>query len=241
MTALTESQKSASRVIKALPSSAVVVLLSMGILGGVNIGNQQIKKFSGLSYPTVKEALEDNLEIWGLVINSGSRVNAWHLSDGGRLILEAVNNMLLEGASQKVFDSLASSSINKDTNIQGETKKTTTPAPSQNLFDYNPKNWTSSFNPAADLRGEADPEILKVLNRAGIYSPIDRQLARVKWLDLEGAKNWAAAIEAGEEVPKIVYRIRHKWDPPAARSNGHLKTCTCLECQDLDRRKKYKL
>lgn len=82
-------------LIKATPNAAFKLIIVMIALGGVDLGNKQLAKNSGLSLPTVQATL-DHLADIGLATQT-RRYNGWSLTTGVQELLPG---------SQKVFDSL---------------------------------------------------------------------------------------------------------------------------------------
>jgi hypothetical protein len=223
----TAEQRQASRAIKLLPGNGIKVLLAMGLLGGIECGNQAIKQMSGLSYPTIKSMLEDHLAFEGYVTKL-ARTNGWQLTSLGAAVIMAT------GVSEKFLDSVhSSSSVNDPMLIDGNFKTTTSTKPStKNL--HSPDKYFPDFNPEADLRPQPDEAIKALALAHGIFDPTATELASLVWVTDDYIKAWAAMMSAEGthlDIGLAIYRIRQRWKAPELDPNtGHYIKCKCQSC-----------
>ena len=96
---------SRSTQLKAMKGNDLKVLISMILIASANIGNKDIKMFTGLHYTTVSNCL-DNLASMGFVTKT-HRTNGWQVTQGG------LQMVLPDSASHIFCDSAAI--INIDT------------------------------------------------------------------------------------------------------------------------------
>ena len=195
--------------LKAMKGSDLKVLISMALLGSINIGNQAIKQFCGLSYPTIASCLI-NLSGMDLVTKT-HRTDGWQLTQGGRQMLLPVE------PSTKLLHSEPSSSSNiilNDLKIKDIT--TTTKEPSEKKHDS---------------------EIRKALNDLGIFDPKAIDMASLEHITLEYIKSWELALKfkrvgkGGDDIPLAIYKMGNNHLPPTVPKE-YLESDTCHICGD---------
>ncbi len=195
--------------LKAMKGNDLKVLVAMGLLGGVNIGNVAIKGYCGLHLTTIKNCLI-NLSSEGMVTKT-NRTDGWQLTNGGR-------QMLLSGEpSNTLCDSEPSSSNNiilsdlKIIDITTTTKEIST------------KN--------------CDQEIQKELHNMGIFDPKAFDLACMEHVTLEYIASWKAALKfkqvgtGGSDIPLAIYKMGHKHSAPTVPKE-YLESDICHICED---------
>jgi len=249
MTTHAEYQNECSKIFKALPHSAFKILIAIGIMGGVNIGNKQISKRTGISLPTVKTAVEDHLMLWKIVTHT-HRENGWQLTDLGK---DTIAFFYL--ASQKVLDSapINNKDIYTDKDFEEIVSNINT-APTPKVFDSTSapiepeetlldKFPVEKYHPGFSEKHIQEPDLAvqQILADAGIGVNMRTELSSVTWITEEYATAFKVHALAGKDnggldVALAIHMMRKMQDAPPINNNQHIIDCECHECKIM----KYK-
>lgn len=182
--------KQSAAMVRSIPGSAFKVLVALVFLGGINVGNKQLKDFTGLSYPTIQTAMENHLVFWGLVARSSARTNAWQLTPEGAALLA------MPISSQKLFDSVPSITINKTLDSKKDIESNTTRASEKNLD--------------SPTLTKAQNKVLALLHSMGIFDPKAEALARLDHVTLAFVKPYESHIFWEQlDIPLAIWKIEH--------------------------------
>ena len=185
----------------AMKGNDLKVLVAMGLLGGVNIGNVAIKKCCKLHLTTIKNCLI-NLSADGFVTKT-HRTDGWQITEGGK-------QMLLPAEPSRIsYDS--ETIINIDTPL--------------NTLRIKDSNNTNS-NPSTK---KYDSDIVKALHKIGIYDPKAVDLACLAHMTHDYISSWGSALEAGlvgkggKDVPLVIHLMAQKAPAPIPEEEGWKK------------------
>ena len=181
--------------LKAMLGNDLKILVTMGILGGVNIGNKDIKQFCGVSFPTIASCLI-NLSGMDLVTQT-HRTDGWQLTQGGRQML------LPSEPSTKFLHSKAIINIDTPlTTLRIKDSNNNTSDPSERIFDS---------------------EILDALHAIGIFDPKAVYLACLEHMTLDYIASWKLALElkligkGGNDIPLAIHMMGQNALAPEAK------------------------
>ena len=178
--------------LRAMSGNDLKVLVTMGLLGSVNIGNKDIKMFCRLHYTTISNCL-DNLTGMDMVTKT-HRTKGWQLTQGGLQMLLPAN------PSHILCDSEAI--INIDNPL--------TTLRIKDSIDNNSDSSDRIF----------DSEILEALHSMGIYDPKAIYLACMEHMTIEYISSWSLAIESkmigrtGQDIPLAIHLMEQNAKAP---------------------------